>query len=138
MNPKILPLLLLLATAQAAGADLALPDGRILRDFRVIHADAVHVIVVYADGVENVPLSACPSDLQEQYHYDPAAAEAAITEARVRAEALEAEREKAAADRAAALADAARDARSKSDAAALPPPAAVAPSMRWRIVGGTK
>lgn len=103
MNKRILVtvtlLVLALLAAWARGADLRLTDGRVLRDYRVLQADALHLMVIHADGVGNVPLAHCPAELQSEYGYQPEAAAAALRELQERDAAhkakLEAEQQKA-------------------------------------------
>jgi len=88
------PLLLLGATMLAlagSAADLALGDGRVLRDATIRSQTPGAVVVRHADGLSSVDKKLLPPELQAQYPVDEAAAlaaerQAALAQAKVQAD----------------------------------------------------
>ncbi|MDQ8197263.1 hypothetical protein QEH56_03845, partial [Pelagicoccus enzymogenes] len=85
--------------------DIALTDGRVLKDARVTEADPLAVVIVHQRGVETVPFELCPLDIQAMHGYSPSKAEAErVRRAEEAAREAEAAKEAEAAREAATLA----------------------------------
>lgn len=104
---RALPLALLAALClSASAADIALSDGRIFREAKIVSQSPTTVTIRHAAGFDQVPKAKLPPDLAAQYPSDDAAAslEAAAAEKRAAAtaaaQAAKAERIRASAARA--------------------------------------
>lgn len=62
---------LLLVASVANAEDWTTTDGRIYKDIKIEHQDAVSVTISDSDGGAVVPLSILPTELQKQLGYDP-------------------------------------------------------------------
>ena len=62
----------------ARGDDLVTRSGEVHHDYQVLSYDTGFVTIMDRDGGARIPLSELPASLQREYHYDPAAAAAAV------------------------------------------------------------
>ena len=122
----LLPAFGLLAMARVTADDLTTRDGQVYHNYRVIDHDAGYITIMDSDGGGKIPLSNLPADLQKQYGYDPAKADAAVKE---ETEADQQERAAVAQAQAAQrAADAQQAAASPLVSGSLPPPHAAGPA----------
>ncbi len=77
MHRFALPALLFLSLPLAVADDWTTSDGKTYHQVHVVKIDDDAVTILDSDGGALVPLAALPSNLQQQFHYDPAKAKAA-------------------------------------------------------------
>lgn len=68
----------ILAVSGLSAADLTTRDGQVFHNFKVIGHDEGSITIMDSDGGQKIPLSNLPADLQKQYGYDPAKADAVM------------------------------------------------------------
>lgn len=67
---KYILILALLGSVSIKAADLALRDGRVLKDYKILNTSAIDAAVLHEGGLETVHFDLMPEEVQKEYSYN--------------------------------------------------------------------